>query len=163
MKRLLLMRHGEAYPSSYGVSDHDRALTDNGVFTNKLMVNKIVEKNISFDLMLTSSASRALSTCELAASLLNYDEKKIKVVPSIYNCTFNHLEQIILKIDSHYNSTAIFGHNPSFHTMSGYLFDNTIIRFPESSMICVDFHADTWQKCFISKKTIKFLNYSDNV
>ena len=162
MKRLLLMRHGKACAKSYGVSDHDRALTNKGALITKIMSDKIIKYNTSFDLMLTSSASRALSTCKIVASILDYDEKNIKVVPSIYNCTSSHLEQIIRKIDIFIDSVAIFGHNPTLHYMCDYLSDQTTKRFSESSMVCVDFNSQNWQKCFESKITIKFLNYPDN-
>lgn len=162
MKRLLLMRHGKACSKSYGVSDHDRALTNNGALITKIMSDKIIKYDTSFDLMLSSSASRALSTCKIFASTLGYDEKNIKVVPSIYNCTSSHLEHIIRKIDISIDSVAIFGHNPTFHYMCDYLSNQTTKRFSESSMICVDFNSKNWQKCFESKITIKFLNYPDN-
>ncbi len=162
MKRLLLMRHGKACAKSYGVSDHDRTLTNNGALITKIMSDKIIKYDTSFDLMLSSSASRALTTCKIIASTLDYDEKNIKVVPGIYNCTFRHLEQIIRKIDISVNSAAIFGHNPTFHSMCNHLSNQNKKRFPESSMICVDFNSQNWKKCFESKITIKFLNYPDN-
>ena len=156
------MRHGKACSESYGAPDHDRALDNNGVLITKLMSEKIIDSDISFDLMISSSASRALSTCRIVASMLDYDEKNIKVVPSIYNCTFEHLRQVIRKIDISVKSLAIFGHNPTFHSMCEHLYGKPIKRFSESSMICVDFNSQSWQKCFESKITIKFLNYPKN-
>ena len=77
MKYLLINRHAKSPWNNLNVSDHDRELSEKGVSDALEMGGRLVKREVSFDLMISSTAIRALTTSQLIASRLNYPLYKI--------------------------------------------------------------------------------------
>ncbi|MAV64021.1 MAG: hypothetical protein CMG00_02395 [Candidatus Marinimicrobia bacterium] len=152
MKYLLLNRHAKSPWGGLKISDHDRELDSRGVDDSVIMGKKLHRKGILFDTMITSTAKRALTTCELIASEVGYPIEKIKLEAEIYQSDKNILKSIISKIDNNVNSVAIFGHNPTFHELADELSDSGISRFPVCAMLFVEFDAIRWSNLFTNSR-----------
>ena len=159
MKYLLINRHAKSPWNNLSVSDHDRELNKKGVSDALEMGRRLVEKDMSFDLMISSTAIRALTTCQLIASKLNYPLDKIDQNKSIYGADLDCLKKIVEKLKEEVDSVAIFGHNPTLHLLAEYLSENTIERFPTCSMLYVVFDSEDWSSCFESSYEVLFFDY----
>ena len=157
MKYLLLNRHANSLSAGFKISDHERELSDIGFEECKLMGEKIRKKEISFDLMLSSSASRAFMTCRLIASEVNYPMDKIQVSRDIYGANKDLLKSIIKQTSDNIGALAVYGHNPAFHLLAEELYNKNINQFPTCSMIYVLFKVDCWINCFEGDRETIFL------
>ena len=157
MKYLLINRHAKSPWLNLNISDHDRELNDRGFKDASDMGKRLFKKNISFDLMLTSSAARALVTCQLIASEIRYPIEKIEINSAIYGADIVGLKNIIKNTPNSIQSLAVFGHNPTLHGISEELHKKNILKFPTCSMLYVSFDTSEWRECFESEnKSIFF-------
>jgi len=163
MKFLLLNRHANSPWKGQSVSDHDRQLDETGFNEANIMGKRLLDKNISFDSMLASSALRALTTCQSIASNIKFNIERICIDKNIYGANCEDLMQIIRKTDNSIESLAVFGHNPTLHLLSEYIYGKAINSFPPCSMIYIRFDSVDWESCFNGNKKILFFDYPGNV
>ena len=163
MKRLLLTRHAKSTWGDINTLDHDRELDDEGVEEARQMSKKLIGENVTFDSMITSSASRALSTCKIVASELSFKLDGIKIDKGIYGANCEQLKEIICKTDESIESLAVFGHNPTLCNLSDSLHSKSIFNFPTCSMLYVELATKSWHNCFNSDKRTLFFKYPQNV
>ena len=163
MKFLLLNRHANSPWKGQSVSDHDRELDEVGFDEADLMGKRLLDKGVSFDSMVTSSALRALTTCQLIASNIKFDIERIDINKNIYGANCEDLMKIIRKTDDSIDSLAIFGHNPTLHILSESIYGQAISSFPPCSMIYIRFDSINWDSCFDCDKKTIFFDYPSNV
>ena len=162
MKYLLINRHAKSPWNNLNVSDHDRELSEKGVSDALEMGGRLVKREVSFDLMISSTAIRALTTSQLIASRLNYPLYKIVENKDIYGADLDCLKKIIRRLEEEVVSVAMFGHNPTFHILAEHLSKSGIERFPTCSMIYVAFDTDDWANCFERNYETIFFDYPKN-
>ena len=75
MKTLLILRHAKSSWDNTWLSDHERPLNDRGRRDAPRMGRLLRDEELVPDLIITSSAERALSTAEAAALACDYDQE----------------------------------------------------------------------------------------
>ena len=163
MKRLLLARHANSPWKDANIPDHDRGLDDRGLKEASTMSKKLIDREAYFDSMLTSSALRAVTTCQVIASDLGFNMDNIEINKNMYGANCEELKQIIVQTDNRLGSLALFGHNPTFHTLSEFLYREAILKFPTCAMLYVIFFTKSWQNCFDSDRKVLFFDYPKNI
>lgn len=162
MKYLLINRHAKSPWNNFNISDHDRELNSQGVSDALSMGKRLLDKKISFNLIVASSATRALTTSQLIASEINYPLDEIRVEKGIYGANSDDLKDIIHEIDNDVNSLAIFGHNPTLHMLSEELSGKKIMKFPTCSMAYFEFKTDDWKKINKCDRKMLFFDCPNN-
>ena len=162
MKYLLLNRHAKSPCGTLNVSDHDRELSEQGFLEARSMGQRFAVKGVKFDAMITSSALRALATCQSIALELNFNIENIKIDKNIYGATKEVLKKIISKADNKIDRLAIFGHNPTFHMLSEEIYGKTISSFPPCAAIFVKFETSQWKDCFKCDREVLFFDWPEN-
>ena len=162
MKYLLLNRHAKSPWGNLNVSDHDRELSKQGFLEAKRMGERFLIRRMKFDSMITSSALRALTTCQSIALELNFNIENIKIDKNIYGATDQQLKRIICKIDNNINRLAIFGHNPTLHMLSEDIYGKVIESFPTCAAIFVKFETNQWGDCFKCDREVIFFDWPEN-
>ncbi len=162
MKYLLINRHAKSPWNNLNVSDHDRSLNEKGVSDALEMGQRLVNKDMSFDLMVSSSAIRALTTCQLIASKLKYPLDEIVQDRGIYEADLSCLKKTVRSFEKENSYVAIFGHNPAFHLLAEELSNNGIERFPTCAMMYIAFDVEDWSNCFDSSCKVLFFDYPKN-
>jgi len=84
MRTLYLMRHAKSSWDYPELSDHDRPLNARGRRDAPLMGRQLLSRDVSLDLILSSTAARALTTATPVARELNFDPEKLQTDPEIY-------------------------------------------------------------------------------
>ena len=112
--------------------------------------------------MLASSAIRALTTCQLIASEVNYPLYEICIKNDIYSSNSSSLKDIISKTDDSINSLAVFGHNPTLHILSEELMSGKIDKFPTCSMTYFKLKTDRWLNLIDCDRKMLFFDYPKN-
>lgn len=92
MKHLLLVRHAKSSWANPGQADFDRQLNERGHKDAPMMAKRILDRNITIDSIITSTALRALTTAEYFAHANEIPKSKMIQHDFLYaTCICSHL------------------------------------------------------------------------
>ena len=74
MKNLILIRHAKSSWDNPWQDDHDRPLAERGLRDAPRMAKRLKQKGIFPDIMLSSTALRAIETAKITAQELSFPE-----------------------------------------------------------------------------------------
>ncbi|MBV9301905.1 MAG: phosphohistidine phosphatase SixA [Acidobacteriaceae bacterium] len=135
-----LLRHGIAEEGRSGLSDADRALTQDGRRKLRRTLDALSEADVQISLMLTSPLKRAVQTAEIAQEALGYKGKLVRTQALSPN---SRVEDVWQEIRSHRDESALMlvGHNPLFDALGGYLLGarDVQIDMKKGSIVRIDF------------------------
>jgi|SRR5687768_12640207 len=119
VRTLLVLRHGKAQPDApHG--DKARTLTERGRRDLARMGRLLAPLDEEIDLVVSSDASRARETAQIAAAAAGYDEG-IRIEPDIYNASVDNLLAVVRGLPDEAGCVLIVGHNPGFEDLSAVL------------------------------------------
>ncbi|MCJ7579911.1 MAG: histidine phosphatase family protein [Candidatus Aminicenantes bacterium] len=160
MKTIYLVRHGKAVKRDEKLPDFQRTLVKKGKEESSDMANKIKKVGICPDLLISSSADRALETAHIFAQRIGYPKKKIMVKDSLYNVLKEEvLLEIIQNVDNTYSSIMLFGHEPAFSNFAAFLLKDFSDNFPKSGIVSIDFRRKTWKGVTKGNGRLKHFDY----
>jgi phosphohistidine phosphatase len=154
MKKLLLIRHAKAEKDT-SVKDIDRPLKYTGMQDAGFMADKIKERSLIPQIIVTSPALRTKTTAEIFADHLKLPNPETN--KAIYEATQITLLKIINKFSAEYDFVALVGHNPGISYLLEYLTDEAK-EVHTSTVALIDFDTDDWAS--ISGDTGKLVYYS---
>jgi phosphohistidine phosphatase len=147
MKRLIFIRHGKAEDNSTEISDIKRSLTPKGKVVSMHMARKMVEKEKSPGIIITSPAFRALETAIIFAWEYGIDVSKVILNPLIYaNMNIQTLPGVLSGISEETETVTMFGHNPSFTQLVNTLSKEGCDTIPKNGIVCISFGIITWSE-----------------
>ena len=111
MKSLSFIRHAKSDWTSPLVSDHDRRLADRGQRASTIMKDFFGNSNKNFDIVLSSTALRAVETIEIIKPSIKDTEVMYK--KDLYTFDDHMMLEFISKITDDLSSVLIVGHNPA--------------------------------------------------
>lgn len=159
MKQLLLVRHGKAEHPTAGTNDVQRALTRIGHQDAPEMANRFIEKGLVPEYLVSSTATRALTTARHFAKVWNIDAHKLRTEASIYEASIPTLLKTINSLDNQFEKIALFGHNPGFTELANYLSDANIYNIPPAGLVWIEFSFDDWSMVSQSTGTMLLFDY----
>ncbi len=142
MKTLYIIRHAKSDWNT-GQKDHDRPLNQRGVGDAPRMGKHLKEEEKSPELIISSTANRAISTARLIAKEVGYDLAHIQQTENLYHASPKEIVKEIWKVPQSVDTLYCFGHNPGVSQMIEYLTDD----FVELKTCCVakiTFDLDDW-------------------
>lgn len=116
MDRLILLRHGKADSEATSGQDFDRALTDRGKRDTVLVARALAEAGVYPDLVLVSSAARAVQTWEAAAAVFSRTE--VRLIPALYEIAPADILDLARSEGQAVSTLMIVGHNPGLGALS---------------------------------------------
>ena len=141
MKRLFLLRHGEA--RYFDGSDFQRRLTQKGIDNLKRMGEVLSGRSASVDIMYCSSAQRTIETSDL---IKNYIEVKEEIFSrEIYEGDLNVLLMMLEKTPFSANSCLLIGHNPSISHLLSCLTQEDYLGLQPGMMAEVHLEISQWK------------------
>ncbi|SEB08617.1 SixA phosphatase family protein [Pedobacter hartonius] len=143
-KQLIVVRHGKSDQGEYGMSDFDRTLNHRGNKNAHEMAERIIQKGIVPELIVSSPAKRALTTARHYADVLKVPYGDIQLEPTVYEANTTALLRVINRLHNDYDRIALFGHNPGFTELVNYLADAKIYNLPTAGVVVIDFPFDDW-------------------
>lgn len=147
MTRLLtLVRHGKSSWKHEGLEDDERPLNQRGRKDVPAMALHFVAKGHRPDYLLSSYATRALTTARLFAKQLHYPIERIRLTESIYECSLDDLYQVTGKLNDQHWHACLFGHNPGFTSFANDLCVAEIENVPTSGIVHMQLNVDSWQQ-----------------
>lgn len=154
---LVLIRHAKSSWDDSSIQDFDRSLNKRGFKDAPEMGKRLAGSNHSADIIISSPALRAITTAEIIASEIGFDESKILQEPVIYEAGLNTLVNVVTSIDDNYRHAILIGHNPGFTYLCNYLCNVQLDNMPTCGIAKIEFTTDTWRA--ISKHDGKLLDF----
>ncbi len=142
MKTLLLLRHAKSSWKDEKLADHDRPLNKRGKRDAPRMGKLMHEENLVPDLILTSSAIRAVSTAELAAEACSFDGE-FQVSRDLYAAGPEAFIEELVVLPDEANVVLVVGHNPGMEELLETLTEE-IQGLPTAALAQVELDIDQW-------------------
>ncbi len=166
MKSLYILRHAKSSWKDPGLGDHDRPLNKRGRQAAKIVAMYLGRSEISPDLVICSTATRAKQT--LAPIVRAINPPKVILERKIFGATQKELWEQLWNIPKSAKSVLLIGHNPALQNLALELartekplpFAGN--KFPTAAMACFRFRG-AWKALepqgaelisFITPKTI---------
>jgi phosphohistidine phosphatase len=155
MRTLYLLRHAKSSWKDQSLADFERPLAKRGQEACGLIVKVITEKEIEFDLALSSTALRARQTIELISrqawlqTELRFDER-------IYDASVADLVQVTSQIENDRKSVLLVGHNPGLEELLQAL---TGVRetLPTAALAKLKLKISKWSDNLESMATLEWI------
>ncbi len=160
MKELVLVRHAKSDWGNETLRDIDRHLNERG-YEDAYLLSKWYQKNhASPELILSSTATRALSTALIFARALNYNMDNFVLEKEIYESSAATLLSVLKNQDDSKNSIMLFGHNPGITNLCNNLCQDVFFdNIPTCGIICLSFETRSWKKIAENDSKIKFQQF----
>jgi len=155
MKKLYIIRHAKSSWSDEKLDDFERPLNKRGKENAPMMGERLKEKGIMPDIIISSPAKRAKTTAEIIAKEIGY-KKKILFDENIYEASIDELRKILIAIDDKNSAAFLVGHNPSLNDLANYYVHHEE-NIPTCGIIEIGFECDTWSD--IEPKNAKLLSF----
>ena len=144
MKSIIIIRHADSSYDTNVPTDFDRPLTNQGLLDAKVMGKALADKKPNINLILSSSANRAITTAKIIAEQIEYD-KIIEEKQRIYNASYREILDIISKLNNEINSIIVFGHNPGLHMLTEQLSNQHFNQFPTCTIAKITLTVTSWE------------------
>ncbi len=164
-KNLYLLRHARSDEKQSDQQDIERELNATGLQNATRMGMNFSRKPVQFDIIISSSANRALTTASLIAEQIKYDTKRIHQNPEIYEASVRTLLQVVNQLKEEWDSVLIVGHNPSITYLSEYITKSEIGNMTTCGVVHIKFAKLKWEEVsegigqMVSYEHPDFLNF----
>lgn len=150
MLTLYLVRHAKSSWSHPGLRDHDRPLNDRGLRDAPRMAQLLVEhQGAKPDLMVSSTAKRALSTAIYFAEAFGLDVTEIQREPRIYEAYPEDIVRLLSEMPDSAKTVMFFGHNPTFTSFANlFAGDDLIENVPTCGVVKIVSSAPDWKSFY---------------
>jgi phosphohistidine phosphatase len=162
MKKIVIIRHAKSSWDDPFLNDHARPLAERGYRDAPRMAQRLKQKEIFPEAILSSDAERAKSTALITAENLNFPKNKIQLTGKLYHASANSIINEIKKTNKEINTLFIFGHNPGFNELIEKL-GGEIDNLPTAGQFGFELDIEDWED--ISAKTAKewFFDYPKKI
>ena len=149
MKKLLLLRHGNAASRASNMTDYDRPLDNTGKMQITNIANKLIENRDLPNLIITSSAVRAFSSTGIIKNIIQTSKKEkepiIKITETglLYSASVIEYMDILKTQKNSSESIMLVAHNP---TISGFISKLTgkHIGMGTGNLFLVELNIEKW-------------------
>ncbi|MGH8210550.1 MAG: SixA phosphatase family protein [Steroidobacteraceae bacterium] len=142
MKRLTLMRHGDAQWKDLEVADFARPLNRRGTSEAEAMARRLTELTLVPDLIIASPARRAQQTAETLARQLALGPRSIRYEEALYLGGAQEILQLARTIGPRVLHLMIIGHNPGISELAHLLAPGG--ELGTAALRTITFDTDQW-------------------
>lgn len=145
MLQLTLIRHAKSDWNEPALSDFERPLNARGMRDAPHMGKVLQALNLKPDIILSSPATRAITSARLIGAELGYVENNIVTVDDLYNAPVARLLEQVQHIQADIQSAVVVAHNPGISEFCTYLCDAGLGGLPTCAAVHIEFDLDDWQ------------------
>ena len=146
MKQLFLTRHANANASGGQGTDFDRTISQIGEQELQYQGERLAALNLVWDGILSSTATRTMTTAQTLAAYCQYDIDKIIEKPAIYTAQPMELVRLLQALDDRYSTVMLVGHNPAISQLAGYLCQTVKAGLPTCGIEYLSLSVACWSK-----------------
>jgi phosphohistidine phosphatase len=143
MKTLLVMRHAKSdWGAAFG-DDHERPLSRRGVKAARRMGRFLADAGAAPQLVISSTAVRALTTAELAAEAGDWG-CPIITTRDLYASDAESVLERVGETEAGVERLLITGHEPTWSMLVTWLIGGGRVRMPTAAVACLDLPHGEW-------------------
>jgi len=163
MRQLFIIRHAKSSWDNMLQKDFDRTLNERGMRDAPAMAKRLVDKGISIDKFVSSTAVRAFTTATFFAKAYHQKESDIIAVPELYHAGEEVFYKTIRGLDNKFNSVALFSHNPGITYFVNTLTNSRIDEMPTCGIFAIKAPIEKWEDIEEGNNKFWFFDYPKNV
>lgn len=159
MKTVYVVRHAKSSWDKPELPDHFRKLTPKGEEQITKVGKHLRMKFVNPELIITSSATRALETTKIMAKELHYPLDQININTTFYRTGREEIMETLFELPDEIESVMIVGHDPTFTELVNSFLESEdqIKKLPTSAVAAFRFKTDHWEEIDRSKHHMEFL------
>ncbi|MDX8397098.1 MAG: histidine phosphatase family protein [Mariprofundaceae bacterium] len=146
MKTLLLIRHAEAGWDDFGQADVARDLTTRGKQQAEFLAIEMCKNEIHPELILSSSARRAVQTTERLCAGHVCDIKHVNWRDELYLASDELLLSVAKNVNDQFDCVAIVAHNPGLSDLLNALVSGSHPGMVPSAMVAISWPVGSWSE-----------------
>ncbi|MGE4290519.1 MAG: histidine phosphatase family protein [Salinivirgaceae bacterium] len=145
MKYLILVRHSLAQNGSFSVPDFERKLSNQGIARAVKQAEVIKKSGFVPDVLISSSAARAMQTATLFAGVLAIasTEKEDFLYEEYTTAEFL---TFLNKLPDNNQTVMVVGHNPTLSTVAHRLAPTFSMVLEPAAVVVLAFEEDAWSR-----------------
>ena len=163
MPTLFLLRHAKSSWDDAGASDHERALAPRGRRATKVLARYLREQGIVPEVVLCSSARRAVDTLAGLGSSIG-SPASTSIEDELYGATAEELLERLRRVPDRAESVLLIGHNPALADLGILLAgggDRDALarlrtKLPTAALVALDFDG-RWRELGPAAGTLRFV------
>jgi len=162
MKYLILLRHAKSSWKDLSLADHDRPLNKRGKRTAPIIGERLSIKNIQPQLIISSTAKRAIKTAEIVANKIACDSDMIETDIKLFHAMPKDICELISKCNNTIDRLMLVGHNPGFTYLANKLLNSEFFEnIPTAGLLTISIEIDNWDKFLQPSiwRKIKLIDY----
>ncbi|HEY5822946.1 MAG TPA: histidine phosphatase family protein [Cyclobacteriaceae bacterium] len=163
MKQLIIVRHAKSSWDNPLLSDFDRPLNKRGETDAPRMGKKIKDRKIVPDLMISSPANRAITTCKVFCDALEFPVDRIHIEKKLYHASEDYILSLLKTVKDHPRDkdevVIIFGHNPGLTEFTNSLFSEDIDNIPTCGVVGGVLSIPSWKELKWGCGKLEFFDY----
>ena len=144
MRLLSLVRHAKSSWDYPELSDFERPLNDRGRRDAPRMAEHVLPLMGLPDRLISSPASRAITTARHFADVMQIDERRLSVQPQIYEASEETLLELVRRLDDRDSHVMLFGHNPGFTELAHALARCPFDDLPTCAVVQIELPVKVW-------------------
>ncbi len=142
-KKLFIMRHGKSDWQAKFKRDYDRPLAERGINAASLMGKHLAAIEQIPELVLSSSAKRAVNTAEIAMSEGNW-EAKLEASRQLYLASAEEALEFIKSTPGNVTKVMIVAHEPMCSSLIAELCMGAHVKFPTAAVARINLNIQAW-------------------
>ena len=162
MKTLTIIRHAKSSWADSGLDDFDRTLNRRGKQDAPMMGQRLAERDVYPDLILSSPAKRADKTIKKIAKKIGYPREDIIFEEKMYLADVPELLKIIRSIENSVQHLMLCGHNPGVTEFSNYVSGERIDNMPTCGVAVIGFDINSWNDVDRNTGVLERFDYPKN-
>lgn len=163
MKTLYLVRHAKSSWEDPLMDDFDRPLNARGRSDAPRMGKRLKEKDPHPDMLVSSPAERALSTCLIIAKQLGYSLHSVDTDRRLYHATDEQLLSIVRGFHDANDEIMVFAHNPGLTDFVNRLSNESVTdNIPTCGVVCVKLPVKSWTDVRWGEGEVVFFDFPKN-
>ena len=160
MKTLYVIRHAKSSWDDPFLDDIDRPLNNRGRKDAPRMGQRLKEREIHADLLLSSPADRALSTCLIIAEKIGYNPQHVHVDRRLYHADEEQILSVVRNFNDANDEVVVFGHNPGLTEFVNRLNASQVTdNIPTCGVVCMKLPVDSWKHVVWEKGQVDFFDF----
>jgi phosphohistidine phosphatase len=146
IKTFILVRHSKAEDRDNKGNDIVRPLTDKGKTDTFKIANLLIKSGIKPDLVLSSTATRAVQTVKIFSEVLKIHEKHLDFTRKLYYSSSKTMLDFLYGLPDACNCVMIVAHNPGISDLVRGLTSGKIYFMENTRTVVLEFNIEHWHQ-----------------
>ena len=146
MKTLILVRHAKSSWKDGSLPDRKRPLNKRGKRDAPMMGQRLAERGVEVELMISSPATRAMATAEAMAEELEYPWDGIVAEERLYEADAEEILTVVEEQDDWIDRLMVIGHNPGLTALANILSRSDLENVPTCGVVELTYEVDRWME-----------------